>query len=93
MAINKELTVELKNNEIHISLGLETLAFAVQYADFLGDYAIDKENGTYKKFGESVLRYLEKEEEDGTTPIHRMLDSVVEEALEQGEEGFLEVEN
>lgn len=42
------------------------------------------------EFAKSVCRRLNKEEEDGTTPIHLMLDSAMEEALEQGDEGLEE---
>lgn len=42
-------------------------------------------------FAKGIVRYLNDEEEDGTTRIHRMFDSAMIEALEQGEEGIEEV--
>ena len=35
-----------------------------------------------------MLRELQREEEDGTTPVHRLLDRVGVAALEQGSEGI-----
>lgn len=90
------LKVEIINKKLVISIGLEALAFAVEYSDSwpIDEFIVDPGiYGDYKDFGESIVQYLEFEEEDGTTPVHRMLDSVVLEALEQGAEGFLEVES
>lgn len=42
-------------------------------------------------FAKDLLHELNREEEDGTTPIHRMFDSVIEKAIEQGAEGVEEV--
>jgi hypothetical protein len=42
-------------------------------------------------FAKGVARHLNDEEEDGTTPIHRILDDAMLEALEQGEEGIEEI--
>ncbi len=40
-----------------------------------------------KTFSDAVLRELNAEQDDGTTPVHLMLDQVVMEAIEQGAEG------
>lgn len=40
-----------------------------------------------KTFSDEVLRQLRSEEEDGSTPLHLMLDEVIEEAIEQGADG------
>jgi hypothetical protein len=94
MAINKELTIERINDEIRISIGVKALAFAIENGpDWPSDeYKIDSSD-KYEQFGASILQYLEQEEEDGTTPIHRLFDAVANEALEQGADGFLDVEN
>jgi hypothetical protein len=39
------------------------------------------------KWRDGVLRALRREEENGDTPVHLMLDACLEHALEQGEEG------
>lgn len=93
MAIDKILKTELIDGEIRISIGLEALAFAVEYSpDWDDDYKIDRRHN-FKDFGKSFLKYLEYEEEDGTTPVHRLFDNVALEALEQGEYGFVENED
>lgn len=43
-----------------------------------------------KAFAKDVVRALNDEEEDGTTPIHRLMDKACEEAIEQGAEGVEE---
>lgn len=42
-------------------------------------------------FAKSVAHRLNDEEEDGATLIHRMLDAAMIEALEQGDEGVVEI--
>lgn len=43
-------------------------------------------------FARDVVSELNREEEDGTTPVHRMFDAVLTEAVEQGAEGVEETE-
>lgn len=96
MSLDKILTVEISDDEIQISIGLESLAFAIENSPDLhwDGYSPDPgEDGKYTEFGKSIIQYLNHEEEDGTTPIHRLFDSVAEEALDQGAEGFLEVDD
>lgn len=45
-----------------------------------------------KKFAEAFLAELNSEEEDGSTPIHRMFDSVINSALDNGADGIEEHE-
>lgn len=40
-----------------------------------------------KTFSDAVMNEMQSELDDGTTPIHTMLDQVVMEAIEQGAEG------
>lgn len=41
-------------------------------------------------FAKELVRVLNREDEQGTTMIHRMMDSAIVEALEQGAEGIEE---
>ncbi|MBY2992477.1 hypothetical protein HF272_13665 [Rhizobium leguminosarum] len=90
----KQLSVIVEDNQVKISIGLGLLAFAVQsapsYAGWPDDWYIDD----IRKFGKEFASALQREEEDGTTPIHRMFDKVALELLEQGpecvEEGSVE---
>lgn len=87
------LTTKIVDGVLTISIGLEELAFAVENGpDWYGDYKIDPTDG-YKEFGKSIFYALQTEEEDGTTPIHRLFDSATEYALDQGYEGFIENES
>jgi hypothetical protein len=40
------------------------------------------------KWRDAVLRALRREQENGDTPVHLMLDACLKHALEQGEEGI-----
>lgn len=95
MKFNEEnqLKVELINGKILISIGVDALAFAIENSPDWDIYYSPDPLNNYKEFGESILQYLEHEEEDGTTPVHRLFDTVALEALDQGAEGFIEVEN
>jgi hypothetical protein len=43
-------------------------------------------------FAKDWVRQLNRESEDGSTPIHRMFDATINEAIEQGAEGIDEHE-
>lgn len=92
--MKNELKTEIKNGVLTISIGLEILAFAIENGpDWDDQYIIDKgDDGKYTEFGKSMFYALEKEEEDGTTLVHRLFDGAAEYALEQGFEGFLDTE-
>ncbi len=76
---------------IRVSVG--TLAHAALHSDHFFACA---EQGTPLKitnedeFAKSVVRALNREGEDGSTPITRMLDRAFEWVSEQGEEGIEE---
>ncbi len=95
MAINKELTIEIVEGEIQISIGLATLAFATENGapDFpIDSWKVDPgEDSLYSEFGKSVLRRLLDEEEEGTTLVHTLFDDIVLEALERGDLGFIDL--
>lgn len=41
-----------------------------------------------REAAKSIVRYLNDEDEEGTTPVHVALDKALTNAVEQGEEGF-----
>lgn len=93
MALDKVLKVEHVDGEIRISIGLEALAFAIEYGpDWYDSYKVDKTDN-YRDFGNSILYRLTYEEEDGMTPVYRLFDEVSFDALDQGDEGFIEVDD
>ena len=83
------LRVELVDRRLTISVGVDTLAEAVQISDYGEDCKVTDIDG----FAKDVLYELKREEEDGTTLVHRLFDNAAGEAVEQGSEhvsGFAE---
>lgn len=91
MSLVKQLTVKVVDGELRISVGLDALAFAIKYQDDWPENYLPDPSNNYKLFGSSIINALSEEDEDGTTRVHRMLDSAAEYALEQGYEGFVEI--
>lgn len=81
------LTVEVNDGRLVISIGVDVLAFAVTYCsrfyDGLGDQykarIIDND-----QWAQDVARELTREQEDGTNPLHILLDNAFEKAAEDG---------
>lgn len=77
------LKTEVKNGRLVISVGVDVLAFVAQR--FYDEEQFQASGGQETEaefrivdadeFAASVLRALEKEAEDGTTPVHRLLDA------------------
>lgn len=91
---NSPLTCGLNSTGdlLTISVGFNTLLHAIMMGpEWPEELVITKKD--QKAFLKSFLRGLETEEEDGTNPIHRMLDAVALECLEQGDEGFTEYDD
>lgn len=79
------LNVEIAGDTLQIKIGTEALCVACgQGRGYgLGDVTItDKE-----LFLSELVRELKSESEDGSTPIHLMLDQAVTDAIENGAEG------
>lgn len=81
------LSVLVEDDVLTIRIGTGLLAFATQGSDTWADgwRVVD-----LTAFAKDVAAELEQEEEDGTTPIHRMLDTAAEAALEAGSLGIEE---
>lgn len=88
-----ESEAQIVDGKLVISLRISTLAHAARHSDYFDRCA---ESGTPLKitdeaaFAESVCNVLNAEEEDGSTPITRMLDEAFEHVSEWGEEGIEE---
>lgn len=82
--MSKQLAVTIKDGQLNISIGIALLAFAVQAQDAWPEGVRVTD---LQEFASSMARQLQKEEEDGTTPVHRMLDAAAYEVLEQGDDG------
>lgn len=86
MARDQHLEAAISDDVLIITIGVSNLVTAVLAGPHLdGDdpVAVDVDI-----FAAEILAELLREEEDGTTPIHRMLDAAAVEAIEQGAEGI-----
>jgi len=91
----KHLSVKIAKGVLTISIGMATLANAIRFNPDLaawdevtGDELLS-EITDVTLFGKELVRALESEEEDGTTPVHLMLDAAALSAIENGAEGIL----
>lgn len=83
---NQQLQIERKNDALRISIGTDLLCHALSIGRSYGAGEVkitDKD-----LFISELVRELHSEEEDGTTLVHRMLDSAVTNAIESGAEGI-----
>ncbi|MBD8556875.1 hypothetical protein IFT84_20405 [Rhizobium sp. CFBP 8762] len=80
----KALSVSIKEGQLHISIGIATLAWTVQMQDaWPEDFYVSD----LSKFAKSMAQQLKREEEDGTTAVHRMLDAAADAVMENGDDG------
>lgn len=83
--MNKALKVQIVNGELVISIGISTLCFAIDHAPEMWNEKEDKPRITDEAgFARDILEQLTREEEDGTTPVHRMFDAAAARAIEYG---------
>ena len=85
------LTVEIKEDVLLISIGTEMLCHSCEVGRMygLGDIKITDK----KQFIASLVRQLEFEDEDGSTLMHEMFDRAVTIMLENGALGVDEQED
>lgn len=82
---HQDLIVELVAGQIHISVGVKTLAHAVT----VGRYGMRPLSVTDPAvFAGEVVSVLKQEEEDGSTLIHGLFDKAASIAADQGAEGL-----
>lgn len=89
MLKNTPLNVEIKNDQLIISIGIDTLAFAIENADKCDLYNIKIENS--EGFAKDLLNELLQENEVGETLMSDMLDSAAVQAIEQGSEFIIPI--
>lgn len=79
---NAPLKVRIEKGQLVLSIGIETLAFATMNgtSGYFDGLKITNPRG----FARDVVAELEREQEDGTTPVHAMIDAAAEAAAEQG---------
>lgn len=88
---------KIEGKEIVIRLPLAALPFAASVAFVETGYAANDDAEPSlkitdaKAFAPYLVRALSDESEDGTTPIHKLLDQAICDACEQGAEGVEDV--
>lgn len=93
-AKDRPLSVAITGDVLTISIGVETLAEAVQRGPW---WPWDADSGVACRvcdtglFSQDLLRELMREGEDGSTPVTRLLDAAGIDAMDQGSEGVTEV--
>ena len=98
---DQPLEAAIEGDQLVIRIGLDTLAWAAERCpkfrneelvlqgkqEDLGPYVIVENKLELARDG---VRELEREEEDGSTPLHYLLDEAIEKAYEEGSTGFTE---
>lgn len=87
MSFNRPLTVVVEDGELRISIGIDTLAYAIEMNPDQGDEQrfVITDNA---EFADGVAAALQEEEEDGTTPVHLLFDAAAQAAIEAGASGI-----
>lgn len=90
------LSALIEKEVLVISIGVKTLAAATENCSALERfYEFGPKMGQFEGpkvfdpalFAAAVLDELEREEEDGTTPVHVLLDAAAEAAIQNGADG------
>ena len=88
---------KIEGDEIVIRLPIAAISFAAKIAFEEGNYDVDDDTGEARMvvtdpaaFAIGLLYELNREGEDGSTPLHYLLDKAIIDAAEQGTEGLAE---
>lgn len=81
---NKPLTVEVSDEVLTVSIGIETLANAIVAGPAFDQAKITDAN----MFIADLVIELQAEEEDGSTLLHRAFDEAGQAAADNGSEGI-----
>lgn len=84
---DQDLTVAVEDDRLVISIGVKALSVVALTGDHFGNHPMDAVTDI-TGFAEEMKRKLLREEEDGTTLIHRMLDEAAQAVDEDGFEGI-----
>jgi len=83
---NQPLVVEIKNGRLEMSIGVDCLLFGIEYG--LEMRAEEFEVTDKDKWLREIVDAIQIEEEDGSTVIHKAIDSAALQAIENGAEGI-----
>jgi hypothetical protein len=90
---DEPLKVQVVGGRLVITIGIACLAHAIEFDPSLSLF--NEETGEFEYpevtdplvFAQAIDCALSQEEEDGSTPVHRMLDKAALDAIESGAEG------
>lgn len=82
---DEPLKTEIKDGLLVISIGVDTMCYAVSAGRSYGMGEISIIDNDV--FAGELLQELNDESEDGSTAVHRMLDDAASQAIENGAEG------
>ena len=78
------LLIERKDDQIIISFNIDTLCHAIESNDqWKGVFIVEKD-----LLCKNFIYALQREEEDGTTPVHQLLDDTIKYMLEWCDESL-----
>jgi hypothetical protein len=83
MSKEQLLDIKIKGDLLHITIGVDALIWSLEGAMCCPFKITNK-----KKFLKEFLNYINSEEEDGATLIHRAFDEAANNAFENGAEGM-----
>jgi hypothetical protein len=84
---------KIEGDEIVIRLPIENIPIAFAGGVAAGNIDVPYRVTNAGNFAHDVVTELRREEEDGTTPVHRMFDDAFVRAIEWGGDGVTEVED
>lgn len=77
---NRPLEINLHGGLLTISIGVSTLCYAIQQADEIQDVKIVNEDAFIKDF----LVEMDREDEEGSTKLHKLFDELANQAINDG---------
>lgn len=78
------LSVEIRDGAIVIAIGVYTLRHAISLASNIDDPEGEILITDSDAFARDLVSELNREDEQGTTPVHRLLDQAAKDAVAQG---------
>jgi hypothetical protein len=93
MPADQPLSCKIENDELVVRIGIDTLAEAAEYEGREPFWRYDEDFGNIVQdwkivdnlgWAQDIVLELNKEKEDGSTPLTDLLDKMSENALDQG---------
>jgi len=93
MSASQPLSAKIEGDELVIRIGIGTLAWAAEFEGREPFWDFNEERNKFVQlwkitddlgWAEDVCREINREEEDGSSPLTNLLDKASEEALDQG---------